>query len=122
METTEGVATILKSMTMSNPRTIKAMDSLEGDTVVDTITKEILHITLTKGMLVITLKIITNSRILSSKDIRISGAMVDREDTQVRVETLEVEEDKEDQVGSTHPTILATRGVCSRTAIGVKEA
>ena len=119
---TEGVATILKSMTMSNPRTTKAMDSLEGDIMMDTITKEILHITLTKGMLAITLQIITNNSILSSKVIRISGAMVDREDTQVGVETLEVEEDKEDQVGSTHPTVLATMGVCSRTFIGVTEA
>ena len=90
-----------------------------GDIMLDIISKDILHVTLTKGMLAITLQIITNNSILFSKVIRISGAMVDREDTQVGVETLEVEED---QVGLTHPTILATMGVCTRTVRGVKEA
>ena len=109
-------------MTIPNPRTIKVMDNLEGDTMEVIITKETLHIILTKGMLAITLQTITNSSILSSKGIRISGATVVREDTQVGVVTLEAEEDKEDQVGSTHPTILATMEVCSRTVTDVTEA
>ena len=91
---TEGVATTLKSMTIPNPRTTKAMDSLEGDIMLDTITKEILHITLTKGMLVITLQTTTYSNIPFSKVISPLGATVDIGDTQVGVATLEAEEGK----------------------------
>ena len=109
-------------MTIPNPSLTRIMDSQEGDIIEVITSKEILHTTLTKGMLVITLQTITNSSILSSKDIRISGATVVREATQVGVVTLEAEEDKEDQVGSTHPTVLATMEACSRTVIDVRGA
>ena len=101
VETTEGVATILKSMTIPNPSLTRVMDSQEGDIMEVLTTKEILHTTLTKGMLLITLQTTTNSSILFSKAIRLLGATVDREGTQVGVATSEAEEDKEDQVGST---------------------
>ena len=121
METTitEGVAVLHKFMTICNLRTTKAMDSLEGDIMLVTITKEILDTILTKEMLAISLQIITNNSILSSRVIRISGAMVDREDTQVGVEISEVEEE---QMGLTHQTILATMRVFSRIVIDVTEA
>ena len=116
VQTTEGVAIILKSMTISNPSLTRIMDSQEGDIMEVITTKEILHTTLTKGMLVITLQTTTNSSIPFSKDIRSLGATADRGPgggTQVGVAILEVEEDKEDQMVSTHPTVLATMEACS---------
>ena len=84
MATTEGVATV-KPMTTCNLRTMWAMDSPEGALMLEDFT--------TKEMLAIILKTIANISILtSSRTLRISGAMEDREDTQVVVGTSEVEE------------------------------
>ena len=75
---TEGVAMLLKFMIICNLRTTQAMDSPEVDIMLVGST--------TKEMLAITLQTKTNSSILSSyRIIRISGAMEDREDTQVVV-------------------------------------
>ena len=112
MATTEGV-TIVKPITSCNLRTMWAMDSPEGALMLEDFT--------TKEMLTIILKTIANNSILaSSRTLRISGAMEDRENTQVVVRTSEVEEE---QQGSTH-LILVTMGVAvgTKTVTGVMAA
>ena len=121
VQSTEGEVVVPKCMTIPNLSLTRIMVSQEVDKVVAITIKEILCTILTKGM-VTTHQTTVNSNIPFNKDIRHLGATVDRGDTQVGVAILEVEEDKEDQVGSTHPTILAIMEVCSRTVIDVTEA
>ena len=115
VQTTEGEVVITRCMKIPNLSLTRIMVSQEVDIVVAITTKEILHTILTKGM-VTTHQTTVNSNIAFNKDIRHLGATVDREGTQVGVAISEVEEDKEDQMVSTHLTVLASL----ITVIGVK--